>query len=378
MCKRVYKIIALTLVFVLMFGVCVSAANVRDFTDVPSNAWYYNYLEYATENGIINGVSEKSFDPDGDLTRAQFATIFGRAFGYEVEPGTKFTDVKNDSWYAGYVYWAVENGIVNGTSSTTFSPDANITRQDVATILGRYIDAFNIFLISSESALSAFVDADKISGYAVNHCNLLREVGILNGDKAGCMNPGKDMSRAEGMTVLVRLIWAIEEAEANGAGNLGGGDTGDSGDSGNTGDGSGNTGDGSGNEGNSGNEGSSGDGGETGCAHVYNNRRYFIQKPSAENGYVEITAVQCYFCDHAADIQTKQIEFSTKLSSDEIWHFYAPTNCDYSIQKDREKHDFPALYSIIESPSAINNFQTIWGRYCEVCGYLDSFAEPSN
>ena len=371
MCKRVYKIIALTLVFVLMFGVCVSAANVRDFTDVPSGAWYYNYLEYATENGIINGISATTFDPEGDLTRAQFATIFGRAFGYEVNPGTKFTDVKNDSWYAGYVYWAVENGIVNGTSSTTFSPEANITRQDVATILGRYIDAFNIFLISSESALSAFVDADKISGYAVSHCNLLREVGILNGDKAGCMNPGKDMSRAEGMTVLVRLIWAIEEAEENGVGNLGGGDAGDPSDPGNTGDGSGN-------EDNSGNEGGSGDGGNDSTAPACNigyTHKYkwcITEEPSAGNGYTGVMGLICFWCDHEKEQKIEQVEFSSEWSYDMGYHYHKSMSSVFvGYYKDKAQHDFPAVATLIEKPSAANGYKEVYGRYCKVCGYLE-------
>ena len=351
---------AFLLAFALVLTMGAVAANISDFKDVPEDAWYYDYLAYASETGLINGTSSTTFSPLDNLTRAQFATIFGRAFGYEVNPGTKFTDVKNDSWYAGYVYWAVENGIVNGTSSTTFSPEANITRQDVATILGRYIDAFNIFLISSESALSAFVDADKISGYAVSHCNLLREVGILNGDKAGCMNPGKDMSRAEGMTVLVRLIWAIEEVEQNGAGNLGG-DAGDPSDPGNTGDGSGD-------EGNSGNEG---DGGETGCKHLYAKPGLAIQYPSEENGFVGISATYCGNCEKIYDYVTEQTYFSNEWSYDGGYHYHEPISGIFYVVKDKGEHEYPAIATLIEAPSATNGYKAVYGRYCKVCGYLE-------
>ena len=104
-------------------------ALVDKFTDVPADAWYRDELDYAVYNGYISGTSSTTFSPDAKVTRGQFVTILGRMFGADTSKytTTKFEDVDIKSWYGPYVEWARDKGIVNGISSKAFAPTNNIT-----------------------------------------------------------------------------------------------------------------------------------------------------------------------------------------------------------------------------------------------------------
>lgn len=115
------------------------ASSVNPFADVKEGAYYYNAVLWAVEKGITNGTSDTTFSPDGTCTRAQIVTFLWR---YEGEPApassdNPFTDVKTSAYFGNAVLWAVENGITNGTSNTTFSPDDTCTRAQVVTFLYR-------------------------------------------------------------------------------------------------------------------------------------------------------------------------------------------------------------------------------------------------
>lgn len=208
--KRLFVTLAAAICCLFAFSVSVNAANASDFTDVPKNCWYYSYLEFATENNMVYGTSDTTFSPDMGMSRAQFITLFGRAFGSQYPVEEKFEDVDSGSYYAPYVYWGVENGIISGTSATTFSPNVLISRQDMATIVGRYLTSYGIELPASDKAPEYFNDASAISTYAAYHLDALRNAGILLGDTNGNANPRNTMTRAEGVTILVRLVQAIE------------------------------------------------------------------------------------------------------------------------------------------------------------------------
>lgn len=108
------------------------------FTDVPSGAYYYDAVLWAAENGVTDGVTATLFAPDAPCTRAQIVTFLWRAAGSPEPNGTStFTDVPASAYYAKAVAWAVENGITDGTSETTFSPDAPCTRGQSVTFLYR-------------------------------------------------------------------------------------------------------------------------------------------------------------------------------------------------------------------------------------------------
>ena len=110
---------------------------VNPFTDVTSSDYYYYAVLWAVENGVTKGTGATAFSPDATCTRGQAVTFLCRAVGTENVTGSSFVDVPNDAFYAGAVSWAVTNGVTNGTSATTFSPDTECTRGQIVTFLYR-------------------------------------------------------------------------------------------------------------------------------------------------------------------------------------------------------------------------------------------------
>ena len=107
------------------------------FTDVSASAYYAKAVAWAIENGITNGMTATEFAPDATCTRGQSVTFLYRALGKKVESSANFTDVKSDAFYADAVNWAVASDVTNGTSNTTFSPNADCTRAEIVTFLYR-------------------------------------------------------------------------------------------------------------------------------------------------------------------------------------------------------------------------------------------------
>ena len=129
-----------------MLALCLLCTGAfADFTDVPNDAWYAEAVSWAQANGIMDGVSEDSFAPDGAVTRAMLVTILYRLSGSPDMPesdwGYAYEDVDASAWYAAAVYWARMNGVADGVSDTQFDPDGNITREQLGTMLYRYAGA---------------------------------------------------------------------------------------------------------------------------------------------------------------------------------------------------------------------------------------------
>ena len=109
-----------------------------DFADVPTDAYYYEAVKWAAKKGITGGTGDGTFNPNGSCTRAHIVTFLWRAAGSPAPKSTvSFADVPADSYYAKAVAWAVENGVTNGTSASTFSPNAGCTRAQIVTFLFR-------------------------------------------------------------------------------------------------------------------------------------------------------------------------------------------------------------------------------------------------
>ena len=208
--KRISLILALVMLLSCCLCVPALAANVTDFTDVPADAWYRDYLAYATENGMINGTSATTFSPSDTMTRGMFIAILGRAFSDGTETGTKFKDVSENQYYYHYVYWGVNNGVTYGTSDTTFEPDKKITRQQMATMVGRAINNMDLTLEKRNFADYHYSDGDKIDEYAREGVQTCWEFGLMLGDTNGTFRPQSNVTRAEGTTVLVRLVQGIQ------------------------------------------------------------------------------------------------------------------------------------------------------------------------
>ena len=178
-----------------------------DFSDCKDE-WYHEAVDYAVANGLMNGVGEGKFDPSGSMTRAMIVTVLYRAAGSpEVAEPSTFTDVPEGQWYSDAIAWAQDNGIVNGISETEFAPMANVTREQIAAILWRYVGS-----PEAEADLSSFKDVGSISGYAVDAITWAVSEGILNGDN-GNLKPVANATRAEFACIIMRFLGGSYDCE---------------------------------------------------------------------------------------------------------------------------------------------------------------------
>ncbi len=136
---------------------------VNPFVDVRESTWYFEGVRYAAQHGLFNGTSATTFEPEADMTRAMLVTVLWR-MAEQPEPTVEvpFTDTSRTDYYAKAVAWAYENKVVNGTSPTTFEPDGKITREQIATILYRYAEKKG-YDVSKQNDLTGYPDADKRS-----------------------------------------------------------------------------------------------------------------------------------------------------------------------------------------------------------------------
>ena len=175
--------------------------DVPQFTDVTEDAWYHDYVYDLVYRGVVNGMTATTYEPEGKLTRAQFVKLLACSLAdaetlKTYEGKHPFKDSEGH-WAETYIAWAKDKGIVEGVSATEFDPEAPITREQMATIFGRYALKQGIELPKSENAAGSFPDADKISEYAREFVELMRIAGILNGYEDGTFRPQGNATRAE-------------------------------------------------------------------------------------------------------------------------------------------------------------------------------------
>ena len=152
------------------------------FTDIDQSAWYHDGVHYMIENGMMNGVGNGMFEPNGSVTRAMLVTILYRQAGSpKVTGDNPFEDVAAGKYYTDAVIWAFQNGIVNGTTPTTFEPEEPVTREQIATILYRQAGSPAV----TETDLSHFLDASDVSSYAANAVRWAVSEGVIKGSKIG-------------------------------------------------------------------------------------------------------------------------------------------------------------------------------------------------
>ncbi len=176
------------------------------FTDVEEDAWYYEYVMKMAAKGVIIGMTETTFEPESNLTRGQMVVMLYRVAGEpEVEGYSTFTDVPKDEYYAKAVAWAQKEGVVNGTSEKTFEPEENVTREQMITMFHRIEEKE-----AGKGDLSKFKDADKVSAYAVEAMKWAIGKEIINGttfegDKNLYLDPQGLATRAQAAKVF--CIW---------------------------------------------------------------------------------------------------------------------------------------------------------------------------
>jgi len=178
----------------------------QDFEDLDRTAWYHESVDFVLNHGLMIGMSDTVFSPNSTLTRAQFICILYRMAG-SPEPETAdlpFLDVPADTWYSKEVAWAYQNSIVLGTSKTTFTPNAGISREQMVVFLFRYAQFCNLET-TCEGTLEAFDDASKVSAYAKDAMVWAVQCGIILGDQ-GRLNPTGTSKRVEAAAVAVRYL----------------------------------------------------------------------------------------------------------------------------------------------------------------------------
>ena len=174
------------------------------FIDVPPDAWYRDTAVKSAKMGLVKGNgSPVLFDGNGTFSRAMAVTLIARMAGANVSaaPRAPFTDVPSGAWYANYVNWAYANGVSLGVSKTAFAPDIPITRQEFMTMLERYIAARGIPVTGRGLP---FRDADSTAGWARASVERFYARGLVKGDGTGRLLPGRDLIRSEGAAFVVR------------------------------------------------------------------------------------------------------------------------------------------------------------------------------
>ena len=175
------------------------------FADVSSDSYCAGAVKWAVENGVTNGTTATTFSPNAACTRGQIVTFLWRAAGSPAPKTTvnPFTDVAADAYYAKAVLWAVENGITNGTTAATFSPDAPCTRAQAVTFLFRGAIANGLEAVTLQELISGFSDAASLPGYAVSAMNWALANGIVQGN-GGALMPNNTCTRGQIVTFLWR------------------------------------------------------------------------------------------------------------------------------------------------------------------------------
>ena len=176
------------------------------FVDVNTKEWYHPYVDYAVEHGLFGGTSENTFEPETAMTRAMLVTVLWRYEGKPMGYQNTFVDVnaKSGSWYIDAVAWAAANNIVGGIGDGKFDPDGEITREQMATILFRYANWKGIDT-SKRGDLNAFPDGSKTAGWAKEAVQWTVAEKIIGGSD-GKLLPQGSATRAQVATILMRFI----------------------------------------------------------------------------------------------------------------------------------------------------------------------------
>ncbi len=178
------------------------------FTDVPTSAWYADAVFAVTKKSIMKGTSDTTFAPNQTLTRAMVAQILANLSGanlsnYAYAP---FGDVPADAWYYNAVSWAVEMGVINGVSATSFNPNAPVTRQDLAVMIYRYANNVSGVVLPRLVAPVTFADNAKIAAHARDAVSAMQQAQVIGGKAKNCFDPLGQATRAEAAKMINQYI----------------------------------------------------------------------------------------------------------------------------------------------------------------------------
>ena len=178
----------------------------KAFADLNTDRWYHEYTDYVIAKGLMNGMDETHFAPEGSLTRGQLVTTLYRLAGEpEVAEPATFADVKAGRYYTEAVAWAEENGIAKGITDTTFCPDKAVTREQAATFLYRYVTEYLEQEPATGADLSIYTDREAISKFARTAVAWATAEGFLQGFPGGSLQPRGTLTRAQ-MAKLLTIL----------------------------------------------------------------------------------------------------------------------------------------------------------------------------
>ena len=184
-----------------------TGSNIKlPFGDVTVSDWFYDDVRYVYANGIMDGTSSDRFAPNAPLTRAMIVTILYRMAGSpSVSGSSDFTDVATGKWFAKAVAWAAANGIVNGYGDSLFGPNDPVTREQLAAILYRYAVYGGMTAVTLEENLGSFADTAQLSAYAIQAMNWAVGQGLINGSGSNLV-PKAQATRAQVAAIIHRYL----------------------------------------------------------------------------------------------------------------------------------------------------------------------------
>jgi len=183
-----------------------------EFQDVSPTDWFYDAITQVQEKGIFSGTTASTFSPKGTMTRAMYVTALGRMAGVDTGAYTtsSFADVRVGSWYTPYIEWAVQKGITDGTGAGKYSPDATVSREQMATMTLRYLESEKIPYQTGNPITTKPADLAKVSSWAAEAVVKLWQAGVFTGDEKGNFNPRVQASRAEAAVLFMRNNAVVE------------------------------------------------------------------------------------------------------------------------------------------------------------------------
>ena len=202
--KKPFSILLAAFMIAAAFAASVHAAAAAVFSDVEDGRWSASSIDYAVGKGYMKGVGDGKFDPEGSLTRAMVAAVLWRRQGSPA-PGAPsgFSDVPSGEWYADAVAWAKETGVVKGITDKTFEPDGLITREQLATMLFRFSSTAPVS-VPERADLTSFADDAKVSDWAAEPLEWAVEAGLLKGTDGNRLDPAGNATREQFAAIIER------------------------------------------------------------------------------------------------------------------------------------------------------------------------------
>lgn len=209
--KKRFLAMVMTLAMLLsLLPASALAVGTNPFTDVESNDWFYDEVLYVNDEGLMTGTSTTTFSPDDNTTRGMIVTILHRLTGTPEAADSTFQDVADDQYYADAVDWAAEKGVVTGYDANTFGPMDPITREQLATILCRYASLMGYDVSTGQDTnILSFVDAASVSAYAVEAMQWAVGAGLINGTDGNRLDPQGYATRAQVAAILYRFCTQV-------------------------------------------------------------------------------------------------------------------------------------------------------------------------